>query len=89
MAIRETELLNRVCQMICEIPGCFLNADDMSAQHDLREDLGLDSLAMVDLIVALEDEFDLYFDPIEMDLEKAFETVGSLVTFLSIQLGEN
>jgi acyl carrier protein len=33
---------------------------------------------MVDLMVAIEDTVGVYFDPIEMDLDAAFETVGTL-----------
>jgi len=59
--------------------------DDVSSilpEHGLREDLELDSLAMVNLQVAIEDTFAIRFDPIEMDLAEVFETVGSLADFL-------
>jgi acyl carrier protein len=39
------------------------------------EDLGLDSLDMVDLIMALEDEFG-----VEIEAEEDLKTVGDLVT---------
>lgn len=48
-------------------------AEDMT----LKGDLGLDSLKMVELIVALEDEFNIEFDESDLD-PKALETVGSI-----------
>ena len=58
------------------------DADSILAEHRLRDDLGLDSLAMVNLQVIIEDEFDMRFDPIETDLAEVFETVESLADFL-------
>ena len=56
-------------------------------EHRLREDLELDSLDMVNLQVAVEDEFDIRFDPVETDLTEVFQTVGSLAEFLKIYAG--
>lgn len=64
------------------------NTDQILPQHRLREDLELDSLAMVNLQVAVEDKFDIHFDPIETDLTDVFETVGSLGDFIENQLAE-
>lgn len=58
------------------------NAKQILPEHRLREDLELDSLGMVNLQVAVEDEFRMRFDPIETDLVEVFRTVGSLVKFL-------
>ena len=57
-------------------------------EHRLREDLELDSLAMVNLQVAIEDELGVRFDPIGTDLGHVFETVGTLVDFLRGHLGD-
>jgi acyl carrier protein len=71
-------ILTQLRQLIAGIPGCFLDFAEIRREHHLREDLGLDSLAMVDLMVAIEDTMGVYFDPIQMDLDAAFETVGTL-----------
>lgn len=55
---------------------------EIHLDHRLREDLSLDSIAMVNLQVAIEDKFDFRFDPTEMDLVNIFESVNSLVDFL-------
>lgn len=62
--------------------------DSILPEHRLRDDLELDSLAMVNLQVALEDELDMRFDPIEIDLAEVFETVESLADFLVSYLGK-
>jgi len=62
------------------------DGDQILLRHRLREDLELDSLAMVKLQIAVEDEFDIHFDPIQMDLTDVFETVGSLGSFVESQL---
>lgn len=59
------------------------DASRINPEHRLQEDLELDSLALVNLQVAVEDRFDMRFDPISMDLFEVFETVGSLAGFLS------
>ena len=70
-------------RIVAAVPGCFLAVHQIQPEHRLREDLGLDSLAMVDLMVAVEDTLDVYFDPIQMDLDAAFETVASLADLVT------
>jgi len=57
-------------------------AREVRVEDRLREDLQLDSLQMVTLSISLEDEFGLFFDPLDMDLVEIFATIGSLVDFL-------
>lgn len=55
------------------------NADDVTAEASIQDDLGADSLDVVDLVMALEEEFDL-----EIPDEKAKElkTVGQIVKYI-------
>lgn len=48
----------------------------------LMDDLGLDSVEMVGLQVAIEDQFSLRFDPLVDDLAEIFRTVDSLASYL-------
>jgi len=52
-------------------------------EDKLGDDLGLDSVHLVDLIVAIEDEFNIRFDPMEVDLVEVFKTVESLVNYIT------
>jgi acyl carrier protein len=65
------------------------DANPILPDHSLREDLELDSLGMVNLQVAIEDEFDIRFDPVETDLTEVFETVESLAEFIQKYTQEN
>jgi len=48
----------------------------------LREHLDLDSLHLVELQVAIEDQFRVTFDPTDEEFLDAFVTVGSLETYV-------
>lgn len=51
----------------------------ITADTDLQEDLGADSLDVVDLIMSIEDEFSV---EIPDDAVEDIKTVGSLVSFI-------
>lgn len=56
----------------------WLEGRSLTPEDSLRGVLGLDSVALVGLMVAIEDRFDLRFVPDQVDLASAFETLGSL-----------
>ena len=51
--------------------------DKITADTDLQEDLGADSLDVVDLLMSIEDEFEVPDEEIEN-----IKTVGSLVSYI-------
>lgn len=55
------------------------NADDITVSTDMVDDLGADSLDIVDLVMTLEDEFDLEIP--DEDVENV-RTVGDIVKYL-------
>ena len=57
-----------------------IDADSITADTDLVDDLGADSLDLVDMLMSLEDEFNIGEVPDEM-VEK-IRTVGQLVTYI-------
>lgn len=73
----------RVCNTIRAIADWLPSDQIITNSHLLRKDLGFDSLAIVHLQVAIEDEFEIRFDPVNTDFITVFETVGSLSDFLS------
>ena len=55
-----------------------VKADDITEASNIQDDLGADSLDVVDLVMALEDEFDV---EIPEDQVENFKTVGDIVKF--------
>lgn len=53
--------------------------DKITAETDLQEDLGADSLDVVDLLMSIEDEFEVEVPDEEIENIK---TVGSLVDYI-------
>lgn len=53
--------------------------DKITADTDLQEDLGADSLDVVDLLMSIEDEFEVKVPDEEIENIK---TVGSLVSYI-------
>lgn len=56
-----------------------IEADDITEASYIQEDLGADSLDIVDLIMAIEDEFDV---EIPEDQVENIKTVGGIVKFI-------
>ena len=56
-----------------------VKADDITEASNIQEDLGADSLDVVDLVMALEDEFDV---EIPEDQVENIKTVGDIVKFI-------
>ena len=56
-----------------------VKADDITEASTIQDDLGADSLDVVDLVMALEDEFDV---EIPEDQVENIKTVGDIVKFI-------
>ena len=56
-----------------------VDEDKITADTDLQEDLGADSLDVVDLLMSIEDEFDVEVPDEEIENIK---TVGALVSYI-------
>ena len=70
-------MLEQIKPLIAEA----LNLEEglIKEEATLKDDLGIDSLDAVELIMELEDEFDV---KIEDDEAQAFVTIGDIVTLL-------
>ncbi len=56
-----------------------VKADDITEASNIQDDLGADSLDVVDLVMALEDEFEV---EIPEDQVENIKTVGDIVKFI-------
>ena len=61
-----------------------IDADEITMASSFTDDLGADSVDLVELVMAMEEEFDL--DEIEEDDLAKLKTVGDCVKFLSGKL---
>ncbi len=70
-----------VFEKIKEILGAQLDADEESItlETDIADDLGADSLDVVELLMSIEDEFDVEIPDEEI---VNLKTVGSLVDYI-------
>ncbi len=75
-------ILEKLKELISEQMG--IEADTITLESNFEEDLGVDSLDIVELSMALEEEFDIG-EMGEEDLAN-IKTVGDLVNYLQKQL---
>ena len=59
--------------------------DEVTVDANIQEDLDADSLDMVDLVMSVEEEFDLKIE--DEDVEK-IKTVGDIVSFIEAHTAE-
>lgn len=78
---------DRVCQTILRIIPESIRPPEVCPENVLREELGMDSLAMLELIVELEDEFSLMIDD-EFLFGTAQETVADLIDYVYTALAK-
>ncbi len=71
------ECTDRVKAIIVEQLG--VSADDVNESASFIEDLGADSLDIVELVMALEEEYDIEIS--DEDAEK-IQTVGDAITYI-------
>ncbi|MBZ0273087.1 acyl carrier protein [bacterium] len=84
---REAEIFDRVAKVACEKierKEGRLTPDRIRPESDFIKDLGADSLAVVEMIMGIEDEFGLEEIP-ESDVEN-IRTVADVVEYLSRNL---
>ena len=70
-------VFDKVKELIAE--QLDVKADDITETSNIQDDLGADSLDVVELVMALEDEFDV---EIPEDQVENIKTVGDIVKFI-------
>lgn len=78
-----TEVSEKVIEIVCENLG--VNKQDVTMDSYIIDDLGADSLSVVEIVMALEDAFDCLIN--DEQIEK-FNTVGDVVDWLEKNIGE-
>jgi len=65
------------------VEGLGVEKEKVTLEADLVADLGADSLDAVELIMAIEDEFDITIDD---EVAQSFKTVGQIVEYIDSKL---
>ena len=76
-------LEERVSKIVVEQLG--VSRDEVVADASFIDDLGADSLDIVELVMAMEEEFDIEIP--DEDAEK-IQTIGAAIAYLKGKLGE-
>lgn len=76
------DIFARVKELVVEQLG--VDADEVTESASFVDDLGADSLDIVELVMAFEEEFELEIP--DEDAEK-IQTVGSAVEYIKAKLG--
>lgn len=74
-------VFERVCNIIVE--KLNINQADIELESSLKEDFNVDSLDLVELVMAIEDEFGITFD--DSDFDK-IQTVKDAVDYIEERL---
>lgn len=62
----------------------LLDENEVTLTAELKDDLGIDSLAVVDLATSIEEEFDIEISDEELE---NIRTVGDIVDYLNRKIG--
>jgi acyl carrier protein len=81
-----TDIEHRLSKVLLERLGDRVTAEEIQSDVPLVKDgLGLDSVALLEFVVGLEEEFDLMLDDSAVTIEH-FRTLGSLAAYLHEQI---
>ena len=76
---------DRLKKMIVERLFLKIEPDSIDTSASLMATYGVDSVSLLELVVGLEDEFDVEIDDDDFDVEN-FESVAALKTFIEPRL---
>ena len=82
-------VVDRLLKIVAEVAGPARTPETLGVGTTLRDGgLWLDSVALLELIVAVESEFEVDFDPASDFAEGALESVGSLAAMIGRRMTE-
>jgi len=88
MDVNSAEVENRIKTVIKKRLKLKVKMGELSRDTPLiGKGLGLDSVGVLELVVGLEEEFNIMFEDSEMSIE-LFENIGSLTNYISEKLTE-
>ena len=77
--------MNEVSEKVCEVIKDVAGVEEIKTTDLLKEDLGLDSLSLVEVFVRLEEEFSFKFDSDNLNPDE-ISRVQDLITLVGKSL---
>jgi acyl carrier protein len=77
------EIVSKVCQFLQQVAG---SAVSITPETNIAEELSLDSVKVLDLVMELEDEFDI---SVPLNLMVDVQTVNDLVDLIEKVISDN
>ena len=77
----KSEILAKLKELVIEVTQLKIAPESISDTANLFNDCGLDSTSVVDLVVGLEQNFDISVDDDELDV-KLFQDLSKLAEFV-------
>ncbi len=77
--MQKQEIESKVCEVVSRVAQ--FNNDNVVADSDLRDNYGVDSIVLVELLVEIEDIFGITFDSSSLTYE-TFSTVNSITDYV-------
>ena len=84
--MQKHEVEKKVCEAVSRL-GQF-NNDNVQVDSDLRDNYGVDSIVLVELLVEIEDDFGITFDSSFLTYE-TFSTVRSISDYVYNKLNND
>ena len=82
------EVLSQLKELILEVTQMKITPEQIADNANLFNDCGLDSTSVVDLIVGIEQKFDIGIDDDELDV-KLFQNLSVLAAFVEEKIESN
>ncbi len=84
----EGELLmkEKLVNIICEVKEDTSLVDKIKNSTDLLNEIGIDSLQLINIILKIEDEIDVQFNFDEFDMD-SLKSIDSLWEYISLKRG--
>jgi len=66
----------------------WIKKNNIIYNSKINEDLGFDSISLINLQILIEDNFEIRFNPMEDDITEIFDSIDSLISFIEKKKNE-
>ena len=80
-------MVDKIIELVCEVKEGTVKQDEITADSHMLKDVGLDSLQLVNLILLVEETFDVEIDFDLFDYS-VLDSVKKFASFVEMQMEE-